>query len=669
MNDKRLLAGLAAFLLLNLGIVLWLHDSIPAVAALYPEVPAGAHWFDLQHAGLLYAVAPLVITATIVTLLAPGLLIVLAARAAENTGELLLKGFGVAYVLHFLTTSVTKAVSDTPLDADRFLMLLAASVAASYGLLLWRARRGPGLFGLLADPRNRAQLYWPLVIPFLFIIPLLPAIFWMDLNADGFEAMEIGMSLATKVLPVFPTTSGTMGLGIGMVPMAYPVHWFITLFGPIEAATRLPMVLYTVVLFAGLLSLIEYRAPRRLRPVEQMALLVAMAGYVTAMSFNSGYDNYFTDMSSPAAYETLTILLMIGSAYFLWSGKPGWFLLFTVLGFLARPTMLLVVVLFGASIWLTAPDRRRASLVMIGTAILVWTGLLLGYEHLFLPALSGGQAPDYSSASIINRFQYLTFTDLHRFLYAAAPAGVLPALALLAYRWQDPLARSIALVSAGYFLVFYIPAFTSLHHFVPVMILPLVVLWRVILGRTEHRWPALVAGAGAAVFVWLSLPQHFEINRTYRDIGSRTAYLIGDYRGDFDAYREAILGARNLHAFFGAEAETPDPGKELIGGFQQLYYARHTDQPASDTNYLVLPAHGTAPPGFEQVGTTSSGSAWVRDRAVWHADRYNPPATGFRSPLYAISRETSFFFMGIPAGNYDFNLSSLPLVWRLFRRQ
>ena len=64
---------------------------------------------------------------------------------------------------------------------------------------------------------------------------------------------------------------------------------------------------------------------------------------MTAISFNSGYDNYFTDMSSPPAFETLTILLIIGSGYFFWTGMRRWFLLFTVLGFLARPTILLIV--------------------------------------------------------------------------------------------------------------------------------------------------------------------------------------------------------------------------------------------------------------------------------------------------------------------------------------
>lgn len=666
MTDKRPLAALGTFLLLNLCIVIFLRDTIPAITHLYPDPAVSGAWFVPQHFWQLYLLTPLVVTASIITLLAPGLLIVVAGKWADSPGELMLQGFGLSYVLHFLTTSAAKTVSGGPLDSSHFLLLLSATLAITYGYLVLRARKAGAVFRMFADPCNRAQLYWLFAIPFIFIIALLPVLFWQDLNADGFEAMEIGRTLSTAILPVFPTAAGTMGLGIGMVPMAYPIHWFIMLFGPIEAATRLPMVLYSVVVFAALLAFIEYQAPRRMRVYEQAALLAGIAGYVAAMSFNSGYDNYFTDMSSPPAFETLTILLILGSSFFLWTGRRGWFLLFTVLGFLARPTMLLVVVLLGIGIRTAAHERRRSSLVMIGTAIAVWIGLLLGYEHLFLPTLSGGLGPDYAGAGILNRFHYLTFTDLHRLLYAAAPVGILPALALFAYRYQDPLSRCITIVSAGYFLVFYIPAFTSLHHFVPVMILPLIVLWRLILFRTNNYWPALATGTSAVLFIWLSLPQHFEISRVFRDIGSSTTYLVGNYQGNFDAYRQAILGAGSLNAFFAPEWKVADTATELVGGYQQLYYARHTGQPAADTNYLVLSAGSAAPDGFSLLDSDATTSSWVKDPAQWDADRYHPPGTGYRSQLYEISRETSFYFLGIPAHNYDVNLGSFPLLWRIF---
>jgi hypothetical protein len=666
MEYKRIIAGLGVFLTLNLLIVIFLHDTVPAVAGLYPELPAPVHWFVASRIGLLYFLTPLVITAAIVTLLAPGLLIVIAGRWADTPGELVLKGFGISLVLHFLTTSVVKVLTHSPLDPARFMLLLSATLVVTFGLLVLRALKTAGMFSMFSDPGNRGRIYLLFAIPFLFIIPLLPAIFWQDLNADGFEAMEIGMTLSTSILPVFPTSAGTLGLGIGMLPMAYPIHWCIMLFGPIEAATRLPMVMYTVVVIAGLQAFIEHEAPRRMRPFEQAVLLLGVACYVTAISFNSGYDNYFTDMSSPPAYETLTILLIIGSGYFFWTGMRSWFLLFAVLGFLARPTMLLVVVLLGAGIWIAAPERRRPGLWLVAAATGIWVALLMGYEHLYLHTVSGAGNPGYSGGSILNRFRFLTFTDMRRFLYAAAPTGILPALSLLAYRWQDPLARFVTIVSAGYFMVFYIPAFTSLHHFIPVMILPLIVLWRLILFRMDDYRPALAVAVSTAVLLYLSLPQHFRINRTFRDIGARTTYLIGNYRGNFADHRKAIQGADLVSAFFRNDWDVADPARELVGGPQQVYYARTSGQPAADTNYLVLPPADSAPADFTLLKRTATGSAWVRDKARWDAVRQHPPSTGYRSRLYQISREDSFNFKGVPAHNYDVNLGSFPLIWRIF---
>jgi hypothetical protein len=166
--------------------------------------------------------------------------------------------------------------------------------------------------------------------------------------------------------------------------------------------------------------------------------------------------------------------------------------------------------------------------------------------------------------------------------------------------------------------------------------------------------------------LWLSLPQHFEINRIFRDIGSRTAYLIGDYQRDFSAYRQSMQGTSLIDSFFPYEWNIKDPARELVGGYQLIYYANTSGQPAANTNYLMLPAGSVPPDGYTLLKSDARGSAWVRDRMRWDADRYQPATTEYRSWLYEISRETSFYFTGIPARNYDIDLGSLPLLWRIF---
>lgn len=664
----RTLAYLGLFLSANFLLVLLLRHHVPETAALFNNLGSASPWFVPAHFSELYLLTPLVVMAAMVVLLAPGVLLVLAYGGTGSAGELVLKGFVIAFLLHALTTTLVKLLTGAAMTPVIFISLLAATLTACYLYLFVRHRSGHSSLDLLLDTGNRRQLLWMLAIPFLFVAPLLPVIFWQDLNSDGFEAMEIGRTLSSQILPAFPNASGTMGLGIGMLPMAYPVHWCIMLFGPIEAATRLPMVFYLAGVFAGLLAFIQYQSPRHLRPAEEGVILLALATYVVAVGFNSGYDPYFSDLSSPAAFETLTSLFIIGSGYFLWTGRYNWFLLFSVLGFLARPTMLLFVILLGLGMAVTAhPDRRR-SLLMIAAAIGIWGGLLIGFEYLYIGSISGDTGPGYPSSSIIDRFHYLTFSDLQRLVYAAAPAGLIPALSLLAWRWHDSVARCIVIITAGYFLVFYVPAFTSLHHFIPAMILPLIALWRMVIAHTYRLMPVVVIGLIAAIFIWLSLPQHFEINRVYRGIGQRTEYNIGDYSGSYAGYRKAIASSDLISSLFANDWNVADSSIELIGGAQLIYYAHTSKHPDQAINYLFL-SPGTVPPsGFSLVTESKSGSTFIRNRSIWDADRYNPVGAGFRSTLYKISDETLFPYKGVPANNYDVDMASFPLIWRLFSR-
>ena len=665
---KRTLIGLGIFLLICQLIVTFLNDAVRKAAELYSALPDGNAWFVHDHLATLYLLTPLSTTAMTTVLVMPGILLVLARGIDVRPGELVLKGFGLSFLLHVTTTSAVKLLTGDPVTPLLFTALLAATLLACFGWLVAHSGGDNRALQVFTDTDDRRQLGWLLAIPLLFVCLLLPSILWQELNSDGFEAMEIGRSLTSTLLPAFPNKSGTMGLGIGMVPMAYPVSWFILLTGPLEAATRLPMAIYLMVLFAALLALIEHDAPRRLRPVEEAVVLLALAIYTTTMSFNSGYNNYYTDMSSPAAFETLTIVFMLASGWFLWTGRYTWFLLFTFAGFLARPTVLLFVMLLGAGIALVSEKNRTPPLIMIGVAIGLWVALLAGYEHIYLASISGDSGSGYPAASILYRFQYLTFDDYQRFIYAAAPAGLLPALSLLAYRMHDPLSRCLVIISAGYFLVFYIPAFTSLHHFVPVMIIPVIVLWRLVIRNTVSFFPAAVTGAMALLCLWLSLPKHFQVTTTYSDIGKRMEYQIGKYNGDYPSYRQSIAGTNLFSNYFRADWDVDDPATELVGGDQLLYYASHGKSPGQVIDYMIQPANAAPPAGFTLLARESAGSAWVRDTTILEKDRHNPPPTGYRSDLYDISPETLFFYKGVPAHNYSINLSSLPLLWRLFQK-
>jgi len=81
----------------------------------------------------------------------------------------------------------------------------------------------------------------------------------------------------------------------------------------------------------------------------------------------------------------------------------------------------------------------------------------------------------------------------------------------------------------------------------------------------------------------------------------------------------------------------------------------------------VLPRNASGPTDWHLVAADEGGAVWVRDPAQWAADLLSPPPTEFGAPLYAIPDQVLFRWLGIPAGEYDINLGTLPVIWRLFR--
>ncbi|NNG15044.1 MAG: hypothetical protein HKM89_01100 [Gemmatimonadales bacterium] len=643
-----------------------LTRGVPAaVRDLYPTALPPHPYFVPGNAALLYIALPFACVTAILVLLLPGIFLVLAHGRDDRLESVVIKGFGAALVLHFVTTTGAKLLLPGPIGPATFMVLAAGAGLVTWGILAGRLRRFATMRWPLGDATGRRRLAWMMAIPWIAVVLLVPTIFWQDLSADGFEAMEIGRSLSWTVLPRFLTESGLVGLGIGMLPMAYPVHWFIMLFGPIEAATRLPLVLCLPVLFAALLALIEFRSPRRLGRLEDTVVVLALAVFVLTMGYSASYNSYFADLSSPAAFEALTITVMVASAYFLWSEQPWWFVGAAVLSYLARPTGLLFILLFAAGVFFVAPERRRRTVFLVAATVGMWGIVYVAWEIL-LPSLTDSEV-GYTASSIIERFHYLRLDDWHRVLYVVVPGGIVPALVLAAVRWQDRIARSLTFAAVGYFLVFYVPAFTNLHHFVPVMILPIAVFWRIVLRQSGPRWLAGAALVGGAAAFVVSMPRHFEIDRTMRLIGNATAYRIGDYGGPhYGAHRESYDGGKLLQQLFAADWDVADPSAELVGNLQLIYYASQAVEPGSGTNYIVQRQSEPPSPGFSKLGEDETGAIYIRDMDRWHRDRFRPRRTDYRNRLYDIPRTTLFSYWGIPAREYTLNLGALPLLWRVF---
>jgi len=633
------------------GIVFLFGDGLPAHPYFVPS-----HWL------LLYVVSPLFAAAAVVMLLAPGVLLVLGSGGGRPRSwtSVVASGFLVAYGLRLLLHSVPKMAggSLTPglfWSVEGILMGVGAA-----GLWIgWRRGRLRMPYG----PTRRLWLF--LILPALVAVVLAPIVYWQDFTQDGFEALEIGRSLNDYVVPRFANRSGFMGLGIGMLSMAPPVSWFVQLLGPTEAAARLPLALYLPVLAFLLFGLAEHGGRARLGIWGEAMVILVLAAVVSVMGYSATYESYSADLSAPTAFETLTVACLSGIVFGLWERRMPTFLGFVLLGYFARPTTLMLLLLLAASTFVVLRGQdRRATLRYLGFALAVCAAAVVVYERIYLRWASGGTM-SYAAESVLQRYAFLRFADLRRFVWVMIPGGILPFLALFAFRRQDMRSRHLSLVLLLYFLAFYLPAFVALHHFVPVMVLPVVVFLRV--AGDGPPWLKPVGVATCVVALALALPRHLHVDRSHRELGSRIAFEVGDYRGSPEAHREALASLAALASIFPEIWDVEDPSRERVGAPHSfLHYSAQSGVTVEQADYAILPDSMPPPPGYFEVGSAEGAVAYVRDEVTWKADLANAPSTEFGNPLFVLPRETLFSFIGYPAGEHDIDLGAVPVIWRLF---
>ena len=121
MISRRVVIQLGLFVLTAGAVVVGFRGVISRVTTMHPEALPTQPFFVPGHAGLLYMTMPLVVLAALAMLLAPGIFLVLARGKDEHLGELVLKGFGGAFVVHLFSTSAVKLLFGTPINPDTFL--------------------------------------------------------------------------------------------------------------------------------------------------------------------------------------------------------------------------------------------------------------------------------------------------------------------------------------------------------------------------------------------------------------------------------------------------------------------------------------------------------------------------------------------------------------------
>lgn len=619
-------------------------ETVEAYQTVIPPQP----FFVLDHLFQFYLTTPLVILSSLLVYLLPGFFLAISLNESTSWGSLVLQSFGLAFGLYLLVTTLIKTFLPGEVSGSIFIGGQLVSGLLTLSFSVWRGLRVRGRFAGFERSQLNRRVLLTLIIPIILLLLLFPFFFWQDMHDDGFEVLEIGRSLFQYTLPRFPNPRGVQGLGQGMLAMAYPAHWFITVFGPLEVSARLPFLLYLPVLFLCLVQLIELNSSRRMGFREEALLLLGLAVFSVTMVFNSSYDPYFADIAAPAALETMTILSIAGAIYFLLTERMGWFLGFATLSFLTRPTALMVIGMVGLLTPLVFPTKARRWLPWIGGAVAGYFAMAFLYDGVYAPSIAAGRDLGYAAGGILNRIRYIRWVEPSRINFALFPSGILPFLSLFLIPWQDRFSRLLSILTLGYFLFFFFQGFVALHHFVPVMVLPLVVFWRMALrletGQRRWVYPLVLLLGGLALY--LSLPQHFQINRTVRPIGIKTEIRIGNYESD---YREIIEHEEIFFALIPPDWEVEDRSQELVTGATSLiYYASQPKPPGVEINYVVQYAGDNPPEGFTKAAEEGGAVLYVMDQEEWSRDRYQDLRTDFQSPLYQIRRTTLFNFRGVP---------------------
>jgi hypothetical protein len=642
----QLLALIAAVCLPTLAAP-WV---ITRAGTLYPG--GGSAYFVARHALTLYVMVPLAALSSFASFLLPGALFSLAAGAARRLEELLLFGFAASLILCIVLSTVTRLVFGVPMPGAVFFVSWYAVAAALAVALRWRIARAQ-IASPLAGP-GRRRLIMIAACTWLAIALLAPKILWENFNVDGVEAFEFGRSLTWHVAPYWAVTDGVFGLYHNFVLFAYPNHWFITLLGPIEAAARLPFLLYLGLLFAALLLLIEQDRTRPLNLREEAALWLALGLFVVVQAFNTNYDPFFADLAEMAATDSLWVLCFVAAVYALWSRRYAWFVSFAIMNYLSSPGGLLLLLALGA-LTLVAPLQQRAvQLRWIAAAVAICVLLGIAYETWYAPEILGQtRVSQFSSVNMLRRLFPPTLTEFVRFNALLFTTGILPAFALapaLARRRADAFSFVVAGVTLLYFGTLYIQVWTSLHQFTPVMLLPLVVFWRQYLTlapRWQSRlWTALVATT--ALCLLLSLPRHFLVNRAARALGLATDLRVGNAGPGYvqatqAAWALSVLVPEGYRLDYPHQPWGTDP-------YTWIYYAQLPKPERNVINYVVQAAASPAPDGFRALATRAAMTLYVKDIELWQRQRAAPFPRIVVSPLYEpILRNTYAFFRSFSA--------------------
>ena len=589
-------------------------------------------YFLPGHALHLYLLTPATALATCVFLLAPGLILASVFGREKHAAAWLVSGLTAAILVHIGVTTVFQLATGIVAKGTAYFWLILALDIACLGIAGLRLAAGQQhrlrLQGQGGDLWVGLGLFW------LCLVLFAPKFYWENFTGDGSGSLQFARLYIAKLWPFWTPEAGPIrnAPGLTMVLFVIPESWFVRLWGEWEFSVRAPLLMYLALLYPVLTQLIRTgrEALPALRPADHALIVAALLLYTLANVYSGGYHVYFGDSPMPAARETLALICFLGYALFFIEDRR-WLMLATgVMTHLVIPTGGLWLLMWPAAVFLTFRPIPWARLFVAAGIVGV-----AGFISVILPkiiAMIGLPFPgdEFGAGNIVTRLRFVTFADWSRFAFWAVPAGILPALFLLTWPKQDRIARALTLVTLGYFLFFYLQAYrVLLHHFIPAMIPPLVVMYRSDLWARHQPGLRIAAAVLLALSVWLSWPREMKMHGFERVIGQHVATEgpIFDRapRGDGDRFRgfdEKALDIAHvlLGNLFKMTYGEDDPKERYYGAPLVWWYYSEFDKPEGQVvNYVLKPLDQATEADGTLFDQKDGYGLFIHDMALYEA--------------------------------------------------
>jgi hypothetical protein len=628
------------------------RGTVAEVLSLWTLGESANAYFLPDLALSLYVMTPLAALATSLFFLGPGLILTAVTGRDKSLGLWLLAAVPATMAVLTAGTTLAQLALGTVLIGNAFFLLVLALNAAAVVFAGLRLAAGGGLRLRLAgqggDIVTALALFWAV------LVLMAPKFYWENFSGDGSGSLQFARNFIHTLWPFWSPEAGVIKQAPGLTSMLFvlPESWFVRLWGETEFSVRVPHLMALTLLYPVLTALIRTGRDRvELRAADHLLIAATLGLYSLAVIYSGGYHPWFGDSPMPAARETLAMVFFMGYILAFAEDRRGLMLTAGLMGHLTLPTgglWLLMWPVAVALVWRPVPrDRLIFALYVLGAAAAV---SVLGPV---LVRLSGLPIPgnEFSLQGIVQRLRFVAVTDWQRFAFLAVPVGILPVFALFAWKAQDRLSRALTLLTAAFFLFFYFQGYrVLLHHFIPAMFPPLIVLWRLPVMRIAAG--RLAAAAGLAAGLWLAWPNDTGLHDHDRAFAAHI-----QTEGPLFASAEPVAGER----FRGFEPAALDVFHELFGRLLPIgygdrepsqrffgaplvwfYYSEFPKAEGQVINYVIKPVEDAIAEDGKLFSSHLGYGLYIRDMALFdqHRTMKLPIDTG--APILSTPRQVIF---------------------------